>query len=172
MGINYNPSGNNGNNFPVENVSWDDIQTFLERLNERTVRTYRLPTEAEWEYAARGGNQSSVYVYSGSNILDDVGWYYDNSDLKTHPVGMKKANGLGIYDMSGNVDEWVSDFSGSYGSDPMSNPIGPESGLERVVRGGSVLRDEDAARVFARGGYAPNLSNPRLGFRLAITSIR
>ena len=172
MGVNYNPSGNIGNNFPVENVSWDDIQTFLERLNDRTGKTYRLPTEAEWEYAARGGNQNNVYTYSGSNTLDDVGWYYDNSDLKTHPVGMKKANGLGIYDMSGNVDEWVSDFFNRYGSDPKSNPTGPESGSERVVRGGSVLYDEDSARVYARGGYNPDLSNPRLGFRLAITSIR
>ena len=172
MGINFNPSGNNGNNFPVENVSWDEIQTFLERLNEMTDKTYRLPTEAEWEYAARGGNQSSAYIYSGSNTLDDVGWYDENSDLTTHPVGMKKANGLGIYDMSGNVDEWVSDFFSRYSSDSKSNPTGPESGSEHVVRGGSVLRDEDATRVFSRGGYAPDRSNPRLGFRLAITSIR
>ena len=172
MGINYNPSGNSGNNFPVENVSWDDIQTFLERLNDRTDKTYRLPTEAEWEYAARGGSQNSTYIYSGSNNLDDVGWYYDNSDLKTHPVGVKKANGLGIYDMSGNVDEWVSDFYNRYSNDPKSNPVGPESGSEHVVRGGSALRDEDAARVFSRGGYSPDFSNPRLGFRLVITSIR
>jgi formylglycine-generating enzyme required for sulfatase activity len=165
-----NPSSHKSDNLPVENVSWDDVQDFIEKLNDRTGKTYRLPTEAEWEYAARGGNQSAGYIYSGGNTLDDVGWYYDNSDLKTHPIGMKKANELGIYDMSGNVDEWVNDYSGRYNSDPKSNPAGPASGSERVVRGGSATRDAEMARVFSRGGYNPSLSNPRLGFRLAITS--
>ena len=173
MGIYYNPAGNRtGDNYPVENVSWDDVQEFIERLNDKTGKIYRLPTEAEWEYAARGGNQSGGYIYSGSNTLDDVGWYEDNSEDKTHPVGMKKANELGIYDMSGNVDEWVSDFSGPYNSSIQSNPIGSESGSEHVVRGGSARRDDDAARVFSRGGYSAENSNPALGFRLAITSTR
>ena len=179
MGINYNPAGNtNGDNYPVENVSWDDVQVFLERLNDRTGKSYRLPTEAEWEYAARGGNQSSGYIYSGSDNLDDVGWYEDNSEDKahpvgtTHPVGMKKANELGIYDMSGNVDEWVNDWSGNYNDSTQSNPTGPESGSARVVRGGSARRSDEAARVFSRGGYSSENFNPSLGLRLAITSIK
>ena len=150
MGVNMNPSQNLGDNLPVENASWDEIQTFIERLNERTGRSYRLPTEAEWEYAARGGNQSRGYMYSGSNVIDDVGWYIDNSDGRTHPIGMKQDNELGINDMSGNVDEWVSD---------------------RVVRGGSAIRDAAAASVYSRGGCTGICNpNPYLGFRLAITS--
>ena len=169
MGTNFNPSGNQGNNFPVENVSWDDVQTFLERLNDRTGRAdnsadkvYRLPTEAEWEYAARGGNQSRGYLYSGGNTLDDVGWYKENSDVKTHPIGTKQANELGLYDMSGNVDEWVHGDSQS-----------TTTGTNRIVRGGSSVRNEEGARVFSRGGCT-GLCDPNfyLGFRLAITSTR
>jgi formylglycine-generating enzyme required for sulfatase activity len=172
MGINMNPSRNRGNNLPVENVSWDEVQRFIERLNERTGRNYRLPTEAEWEYAARGGNQSRGYTYSGSNFLDDVGWYGDNSDGKTQPVAMKQPNELGLYDMSGNVDEWVSDRFGFYGGDSLNNPTGPVSGSSRVVRGGSSARDDEAARVFSRGGLLPGSPNPYIGFRLVTTSIR
>ena len=157
MGINMNSSHNSANNLPVENISWSDIETFLERLNDRTGKTYRLPTEAEWEYAARGGSQSRGYLYSGSNTLDDVGWYSENSDGKTHPVGIKQANELGIYDMSGNVDEWVSDLSGT------------NKGA-RVVRGGNACYDEGFATVFSRGGWPTESSNIYLGFRLAITS--
>ena len=171
-GLNYNPSRNQDNNLPVESVSWDDIQTFLEWLNERTGKNYRLPTEAEWEYAARGGNQSRRSVYSGSNTLDDVAWYDDNSDLKTKPIGMKQPNELGLYDMSGNVDEWVSDLFGSYNEGSLNNPTGPESGLSHVVRGGSSCRDEKDARVSSRGGLHAGSSNNYLGFRLAITSTR
>ena len=173
MGININPSSNRKDNLPVENVSWDDVQEFIEKLNERTGKNYRLPTEAEWEYAARGGNESRRSIYSGSNTLEDVGWYDDNSDSETQPVGMKKANELGIYDMSGNVDEWVSDWFGRYGGDSLNNPTGPASGSVRVVRGGSSARYEDAARVFSRGGCTDFCNpNPYLGFRLAITSTR
>jgi len=178
MGTYNNPSGHrNGDNFPVENVSWDDIQDFIENLNDRTGKNYRLPTEAEWEYAARGGNQSRGYIYSGSNTLDEAGWYDDNSDdgkhtMGTHPVGMKKANELGIYDMSGNVDEWVNDFFGAYNGNTQSNPAGPESGLARVVRGGSARRNDEAARVSSRGGLSAGDSTHYLGFRLAITSTR
>jgi formylglycine-generating enzyme required for sulfatase activity len=163
MGININPSGNREDNLPVENVSWDEVQRFIERLNERTGRNYRLPTEAEWEYAARGGSLSRNYMHSGSNTLDDVGWYDGNGDGTTRPVGMKQPNELGLYDMSGNVDEWTS------GGSPSDDPTGPA----RIVRGGSSVRDAEAASVFSRGGCVGMCNpNPYLGFRLAITSIR
>jgi len=156
MGTYYNPSRNNGNNLPAETVSWDEVQTFLERLNDRTDKNYRLPTEEEWEYAARGGNLGRGYTYSGSNTLDNVGWYVDNSDGETHPVGMKQANELGLYDMSGNVDEWV---------------IGASPGQSRIVRGGNHIYSEEFARVFSRGGCTGICDpNPRLGFRLASSS--
>jgi len=173
MGVNYNPSHNQDNNLPVESVSWDDVHTFIERLNERTGKSYRLPTEAEWEYAARGGNnQGGGYIYSGSNTLDDVGWYADNSDGKTKPVGTKRPNALGLYDMSGNVDEWVSDRYGAYSDGALNNPTGPESGFSRIVRGGSSRLGAESARVSSRGGWSAGSSNAFLGFRLAITSTR
>ena len=172
MGLNYNPSRNREDNLPVENVRWDDIQTFLERLNDRTGRSYRLPTEAEWEYAARGGNQSTRLIYSGSNTLDDVGWYADNSDGKTQPVGMKQPNELGLYDMSGNVDEWVNDYFSYYTDGSKNNPTGPEYGLSRVVRGGNSVYYDEAARVSSRGGFSAGSSNSFLGFRLAADSLR
>jgi len=157
MGVYYNPSRNNANNLPVETVSWDDLQTFFERLNDRTGKDYRLPTEAEWEYAARGGTQSKGYIYSGSDTLDKTGWYADNSDGKTHPVGMKQANELGLHDMSGNVAEWVDG--------------GSLSGQTRIVRGGNYNYDEEFARVFYRGRCTGICDpNPGLGFRLASSS--
>ncbi|MDE6051394.1 MAG: formylglycine-generating enzyme family protein, partial [Paramuribaculum sp.] len=114
-----NPSNFTGEaNLPVEKVSWTDCNTFITKLNELTGKNFRLPTEAEWEYAARGGNKSLGYTYSGSNTLDDVAWYKDNSDSKTHPVAQMQPNELGIYDMSGNVWEWISDiFSRNYSSE-------------------------------------------------------
>ena len=111
-----NPSYFKGDNLPVESVSWNDCQTFINRLNSYTGRNFRLPTEAEWEFAARGGNYSRHYKYSGSNYIGDVAWYGDNSGNRTHPVGTKQANELGLYDMSGNVWEWCSDWYGSYSS--------------------------------------------------------
>ncbi|MDR0310025.1 MAG: SUMF1/EgtB/PvdO family nonheme iron enzyme [Acidobacteriota bacterium] len=164
MGINYNPSGNRANNLPVENVSWSELETFFERLNDKTGKTYRLPTEAEWEYAARGGNQSKGYLYSGSDTLDDVGWYVENSDGKTQPVGLKRANELGLYDMSGNVDEWVN-------GDSQSTADGSQPRMNRIVRGGNSVYDEGFATVFSRGGCTAGCDpNPRLGFRLATSS--
>ena len=132
-----NPSNFKGDNLPVEEVSWNDCQKFISKLNSITGKTFRLPTEAEWEYAARGGKKSRGYQYSGSNNLSDVAWYTDNSGSKTHTVGSKQANELGIYDMSGNVYEWCQDWKGSYSSSSQVNPTGDNSGSIRVNRGGS-----------------------------------
>lgn len=133
-----NPSEHaEGDNYPVYNMSWDDVQEFIFRLNTVTGKQYRLPTEAEWEFAARGGNKSNNYKYSGSNTIDNVAWYPGNSGNKTHPVGTKSPNELGIYDMSGNVSERCNDWYGSYSLDAQTNPQGPPSGKYHVVRGGS-----------------------------------
>ena len=132
-----NPSHFKGAQNPVENVSWNDCQEFVSRLNSLTGRTFRLPTEAEWEYAARGGNKSRYYKYSGSGNIGYVAWYYKNSGSTTHAVGIQTANELGIYDMSGNVCEWCSDWYGGYSAGSQTNPQGPSSGSARVLRGGS-----------------------------------
>ena len=164
-----NPSDFKGDNLPVENVSWDDVQTFLRKLNAATGKTYRLPTEAEWEYAARGGNKSQGYKYVGSNDLDLVAWYYSgNSDGTTHKVGTRFPNELGIYDMSGNVWEWCQDWYGSYSSSPQTNPKGPNSGSYRVRRGGSWFNYARDCRVSYRYSYSPVLRDYYLGFRLAL----
>ena len=135
-----NPSNFTGDNLPVEEVSWDDCQLFIAKLNQLTGRNFRLPTEAEWEYAARGGNKSKGYKYAGSNTIDNVAWYKDNSGDKTHPVGSKAPNELGLYDMNGNVWEWCQDWFGDYSSSAQTNPTGPASGELRVNRGGSFNR--------------------------------
>lgn len=163
-----NPSKFKGDNLPVEQVSWNDIQKFITKLNTMTGKTFRLPTEAEWEYAARGGNKSKGYKYSGSNTLDNVGWYY-NSGGKTHPVGQKQPNELGLYDMSGNVWEWCQDWYGSYSSSSQTNPTGPSSGSYRVLRGG------DWGMIFWRNIYSRTYARPDKGrsyngFRLACSS--
>ena len=132
-----NPSRFNGSRRPVECVSWDDCKTFISKLNSITGKLFRLPTEAEWEFAARGGVKSQGYKYSGSNMLNNVAWYTNNSGSTTHDVGMKSPNELGIYDMSGNVLEWCQDWYGSYVSSSRTNPTGAVSGSSRVRRGGS-----------------------------------
>ena len=157
-------------NLPVENVSWDDVQEFIRKLNGKTGENYRLPTEAEWEYAARGGSQSRGYKYSGSNTLGDVAWYDNNSGNKTHPVGTKKANELGIYDMSGNVWEWVEDWYGEYSDNAQTNPAGPLMGSYRVNRGGSWDYVARNARVSFRNFSDPGSRYDSLGFRLARSS--
>ena len=163
-----NPSYCTGNmQRPVETVSWNDCQTFISRLNQLTGETFRLPTEAQWEYAARGGNKSKGYTYSGSNAIDDVAWYNDNSDRMTHPVKTKAPNELGIYDMSGNVFEWCSDWYGSYSSAAQTDPTGPATGFYRVRRGGSWDDIAASCRVAYRISGAPTNTINYLGLRLA-----
>lgn len=166
-----NPSGNKGDNLPVECVSWDDCQTFISRLNSLTNKTFRLPTEAEWEFAARGGKKSLGYKYSGSNNLSDVAWYNGNSDNRAHPVGLKKPNELGLYDMSGNVREWCSDWLGKYSSSDQNNPKGPSKDLFafRVHRGGDWDTEADGCRSTDRNGVSPGNQSPCLGFRLVLS---
>lgn len=162
-----NPSCYTGNmQHPVEQVSWDDCQTFISKLNQLTGETFRLPTEAQWEYAARGGNQSKGYTYSGSNTIDEVAWYRDNSDI-TNPVKTKAPNELGIYDMSGNVFEWCSDRYDIYSSAAQTDPTGPAGGSERVFRGGSWCYYAVDCRVARRGGNWPTITDNNLGLRLA-----
>ena len=166
-----NPSNFKGDNLPVENVSWDDCQVFINGLNSMTGRGFRLPTEAEWEYAARGGKKSRGYQYSGSCKNSDVAWYCYNSGNKTHPVGMKQANELGIYDMSGNVWEWCQDRGASYGKLSQTNPTvaGEGSGLYRVSRGGSWNGDSRNCRSSCRYNIAPTYSCHSLGLRLVLS---
>ena len=164
-----NPSNFKGDNLPVENVSWKDCQKFLSKLNNTTGKSFRLPTEAEWEYAARGGKKSRGYQYSGSNNISDVAWYEDNSGSKTHTVGSKQANELGIYDMSGNVWEWCHDWKGSYSSSSQVNPTGANSGSDRVLRGGSWYNTARLCRSSCRFSSAPDDRNGRLGLRLILS---
>lgn len=150
-----NPSYFKGNNLPVESVSWNDVQEFLKKLNDRYPgKNYRLPTEAEWEYAARGGNQSKGYEYSGSNNIKDVAWFDRNSGNRTHPVGALKPNELGLYDMTGNVWEWCEDW---YLNDSY-----------RVMHGGSWYDYALTCRVAYRSNYGPDYRDINVGFRLAI----
>ena len=165
-----NPSAYKGDNLPVEMVSWNDCQEFISKLNSLTGRKFRLPTEAEWEYAAHGGKKSRGYQYSGNSNISDVAWYDGNSGSKPHPVGTKQANELGIYDMSGNVYEWCSDWYGSYSSSSQTNPTGADSGLGRVVvRGGSWYDNARGCRLSYRGSITPFYRGNDLGLRLALS---
>jgi formylglycine-generating enzyme required for sulfatase activity len=181
-----NPSNFKGDTLPVENVSWHDA---IEYCNKRSMREgltpayrgsgdsvtcdlsasgYRLPTEAEWEYAARGGANGAylTYTYSGSNSVDSVGWYDNNSGNRTHPVGTKQPNDVGLYDMSGNVWEWCWDWYGNYPSGSQTDPVGPASGSSRVLRGGSWYYSAQNLRSAFRGSYTPTLRGSNFGFRL------
>jgi formylglycine-generating enzyme required for sulfatase activity len=157
-----NPNSLKCDNCPIEGVNWYDAQEFCERLSDATGKQYRLPTEAEWEYAARGGNKSKGYKYSGSNNLNNVGWYEGG----THPVGQKMPNELGIYDISGNVCEWCRDWYGSYPEKEQINPMGPSTGSSRVFRGGNWIRNAPDCRVAIRDRSAPGDSGYTLGFRV------
>lgn len=168
---------------PVECVSWDDCQNFIERLNELTGLSFRMPTEAEWEYAAKGGNRSQRYIYAGSNDLDEVAWYDNNSRSKPHPVGKKKANELGLYDMIGNVQEWCSDWydRNYYVFSAEDNPTGPKTDQEglkyKVSRGGSwrlyqSSKDTLNYSLIARRDYQhKDERSNKVGFRLALSSM-
>ncbi len=152
--------------FPAVDVSWNDTQDFIARLNAKSGRKFRLPTEAEWEYAARSGGKKELF--SGGMKPDSFAWYEGNSGKTPHPVGQKKPNGLGIYDMSGNVWQWVSDWykDDYYGASPKKNPRGPASGSSRVVRGGSWNDDEWFARTTARNSKDPLHGDSTTGFRV------
>ena len=162
-----NPSRRVGDNLPVEQVSWNDCQEFIRKLNQLTGKQFRLPTEAEWEYAARGGRKSRGYKYAGDNDIDLVAWYCDNSGNRTHTVATKQANELGVYDMSGNVWEWCSDRYGDYQSSSQSDPQGPSSGSDRVNRGGSYYYVEGCCCVSHRFHIAPYRRSNNLGLRLS-----
>ena len=166
-----NPSRFKGNRKPVECVSWDDCQTFISKLNSLTGKKFRLPTEAEWEFAARGGIKSQGYKYSGSNTLGDVAWYEENSGDTTHDVGTKSPNELGLYDMNGNVWEWCSDWYGDkyYSSSPSNHPTGPSSGAYRVLRGGSWYSIANLCRSSDRGGSTPVDRGDNMGLRLCLS---
>ena len=164
MGL--NPSYRKGNNHPVENVSWDDAMEFCKKLSELTGKKYTLPTEAQWEYAARGGNKSKGYTYSGSNNINDVAWYKYNSYDQLHPVKEKQPNELGLYDMSGNVKEWCLGWFGIYSSSSQTNPTGPESGSHRVLRGGHYYGDAMWCEILYGSASYPFESYPGYGFRV------
>ena len=167
-----NPSFYNGNNqLPVEQVGFNDCQTFITKLNELTGMNFRMPTEAEWEFAARGGICSQGYKYAGSNTIGDVAWYSGNSEGHPHPVGTKAPNELGIYDMSGNVEEWCQDWYDYYSSESQTNPTGPNESMDlgtlgpcRVERGGKYSGDSNC-RVSSRFALAISDSYNNVGFR-------
>lgn len=184
--MNSNPAKHQAPNLPVENVSWDDCQIFIKKLNKLIGKKFRLPTEAEWEFAARGGMKSKGYKYSGSNILNDVAWswYSGFTDTirrksgwvcafvkeETHPIATKQSNELGLYDMSGNVWEWCQDWYGEYDStSPIANPAGPNDGSHKVIRGGSFgNQGEDNFRVTCRFSKKPEFTSERIGLRLVL----
>lgn len=158
---------------PIANISWNDVQIFIKKLNEKTGKQYRLPTEAEWEFAARGGSKSLQYKYcSGSNDFNEASWLRPNSDHIIHPVGTKKANELGVFDMTGNVWEWCQDYYGKYDSCKQINPMGPIVGNERVTRGGGALDAQILMSIARRDGDEPDFKYGTIGFRLACDIVK
>lgn len=164
----YNPANTIGASLPIENISWNDCADFIRELNNRTGKTFRLPTEAEWEYAARGGIYSRQCVYSGSDNAEEVGWVKSNCDGSTHPVGTRNSNELGIYDMTGNVCEWCQDWMSNYNSTDQVNPVGPNSGTARVGRGGGWCNSSLKNRVSTRFAGKTTYRDYNLGFRIAM----
>ncbi len=164
-----NPSNWKGASLPVEQVSWNDCQEFVKKLNTLTGKKFRLPTEAEWEYAARGGGKSKGYKYSGSNSIDGVAWYSSNSGNKTHDVKTKLPNELGLYDMSGNVSEWCHDWYGSYSTLAQTNPVGSSYDFARGRRGGGWSGDTEECRVSFRRKSAHSSEFLSVGLRLVLS---
>jgi|GEM_PF-3382582 len=169
-----NPSADSyegGANYPVNNVSWNDCQTFINKLNAETGLTFRLPTEAEWEFAARGGINSKGYRYAGGKNIDNVGWYGENSEKKRHPVGQKQGNELGLYDMSGNVWEWCNNTAYTYpeSDDYLLNPTSTDTDTAKVLRGGGYSSEGDWCRVSFRHWDNSSKSYPNVGLRLVRT---
>ncbi|MBQ0115089.1 MAG: formylglycine-generating enzyme family protein [Bacteroidales bacterium] len=162
-----NPSRFKANNLPVENLDWNDCQKFVEKLSSLTGKKFRLPTEAEWEYAARGGNKASGHQFMGSDILEEVAWFGNNSGGKPHPVASKKPNELGLYDMAGNVWEWCSDFWSRYRCNHQIDPTGPESGEEYVCRGGDWESLSRRCRASYRDRTYPD-DTARMGLRIVL----
>jgi formylglycine-generating enzyme required for sulfatase activity len=164
-----NPSHFAGcDNCPVERVSWLDVQEYIIKVNELTGKSYRLPTEAEWEYAARGGQESLGFRFAGKNNINFVSWFTGNSGNKTQPVGKMEPNELGLYDMSGNVWEWTYDWFALYAETQQINPLGPDDGDFKVVRGGSWYGYIGGSRVACRGSDDPSNKRSYIGFRLVI----
>ncbi|MBQ7664735.1 MAG: formylglycine-generating enzyme family protein [Bacteroidaceae bacterium] len=163
-----NPSVFKGDDLPVENVTWKDCQTFITRLNTITGLKFRLPTEAQWEYAARGGKKARGTTYSGSNQFEEVGWCHKNAKRRTHPVAQLQPNEIGIYDMTGNVFEWCSDIYGAYSSLSQENPAGLANGSNRVSRGGCFSYSESRARLTLRNNLPPSTKHRGLGLRLVL----
>jgi formylglycine-generating enzyme required for sulfatase activity len=157
-----NPSHFLGDDLPVDNVSWKDCQELIRMLNTRTGGGWRLPTEAEWEYACRAG---TIDDYAG--VLDEMAWYEKNSGYTTHPVGQKRPNAWGLYDMHGNVWEWCQDWEGAYSLWDVPNPVGPSSGLFRVIRGGNWKTSAAKCRSAEREWNSPGFRSYSLGLRLA-----
>lgn len=166
--MNDNPSQMKGANRPVENVSWEEVDIFIRRLNQMTGANYRLPTEAEWEYAAKGGSHSRGYAYPGGNDYSAVAWMQDNSLEETHDVGEKGPNELGLYDMGGNVSEWCSDWLSEYSARTENNPKGPAAGSQKVYRGGNWLSGKEACLPSYRRGASVDSKTGARGFRLAM----
>lgn len=168
-----NPSKYVCDDCPVTNVSWNDIQQFIGKLNSMTGKHYRLPTEAEWEFAARGGNMENkehMKKYSGREVLQYIAWFDRNSNDHQHPVGKKRANELGIHDMTGNVEEWTNDWYGKdyFSRRDVNDPQGPSGGNSKVVRGGSWQSEKNEVSVTRRFAYTPDTRATSLGFRLAL----
>ena len=167
-----NPSEYRDLQNPVEMVNWSDCCEFIAELNRLTGKNFRMPTEAEWEFAARGGNNSQGFMYSGSNDIEEVAWYRVNSYLTPppmpHNVATKAPNELGLYDMSGSVYEWCNDFYGEYPGEPQIDPAGPQSGSGRIIRGGAWDADADKCRVSCRMSCYPLIMDFNLGLRLAL----
>ena len=164
----YNPTVHKNNKYPVTNISWDECQEFIKKLNHITSLQFALPTEAQWEFAAKGGNKSKNTIFSGSDKIEKVAWYKDNARSLYHVVGTLAPNELGIYDMSGNVWEWCSDYYAPYSSDHLINPKGPSSGINRVYRGGSWLDNMNFTRISNRNCGRADYKMNCLGLRLVL----